>query len=97
MKNLLKITLFIALLKIASYGETGEQVANPHATISYNPIENKVIAEDTSICPDCLESNCIYKEIDDNCGDGTDTDVQKAVLKVCKKGVLKIKKILIPY
>jgi membrane protease subunit (stomatin/prohibitin family) len=75
--NILAVVLIFSLIGMATIGEVGEQMANPKI--------QKTVTQDTIFCPDCGVPNCIYKEINENCGDGTDTDVQKAVLKVCKK------------
>lgn len=83
--NLLATVAIFVLIGWAASGEVGEQVANPKAPKSYYPMKEQLIQQDTTICPDCLEKNCIYKEINDNCEDATDSSIYDAILKVCKK------------
>lgn len=92
--NIISVILIFAIIGWVSSGEVGEQVANPKApkSKSYYPIEEQVIQKDTSICPDCLESNCIYKEINYTAEDATDTGIYNAIIKVCKKRKLSKRK-----
>lgn len=77
--NILALVLIFSLIGWATSGEVGEQMANPKVP------KFQTITQDTTFCPDCGEPNCIYKEINETAEDGTDTELYKAVIKVCKK------------